>query len=118
MEGIVKDLQACVGVTFLLPNKPELTIEFVIDIGFAGSLTLPPDAALALGLSFQGRISAHLADGTIRDTPIYAATIEWQDGEIEVAVLAMGSRPLLGTSLLSNYRLEAEFHEGGIVLIY
>jgi len=48
----VKGLQAHVGVTLRLPNQSGLEIEFVVDTGFEGALTLPPTAVAALGLPF------------------------------------------------------------------
>ena len=50
ISGHVKGLQARVGVTLHLPDQSGLEIEFVVDTGFEGALTLPPTAVAALGL--------------------------------------------------------------------
>jgi predicted aspartyl protease len=57
-------VQAQVGIAFRLPPHPDVVIEFVIDTGFEGALTLPPDAVAALGLPYLIDIDANLADDT------------------------------------------------------
>src|SRR5436309_2742387 len=44
MQGLVTGLQPRIDVGFRLLNRPDLTIEFVVDTGFEGALTLPPGA--------------------------------------------------------------------------
>jgi predicted aspartyl protease len=43
--------------------------------------------------------------------------IEIECVERNVAVLAMGRRPLIGTALLEDYHLSIDFCEGGTVLV-
>ncbi|MEI6430817.1 MAG: clan AA aspartic protease [bacterium] len=115
--GVVRELQARVQVTFRLPGQPDFAIECVVDTGFAGALTLPPHAISMLGLPFFQEIDANLANDADVKTSVHIATIFWEGEEIEVAVLAMGRRPLLGTALLENKRLSADFTEEGEVSI-
>lgn len=44
INGIIKDGRANVNVIFRLLNKPDFSIEFVIDTGFTGDLCLPSAA--------------------------------------------------------------------------
>ena len=37
--------------------------------------------------------------------------------EREIAILAMGTRPLIGTALLEDYHLSIDFCNGGTVLV-
>ena len=46
---------------------------------------------------------------------MYRATIEWDGTAVDVAVLALGDRPLLGTALLDGYNLSVDFVTGGDV---
>jgi clan AA aspartic protease len=115
--GNVVGLQVQVGVIFRLPNRPDLEIEFVVDTGFAGALTLPPAAVAALGLPFREDISANLADDTYAIVAVHRATILWDGRDITVAVLAMGKRPLLGTALLDGFNLNADFADNGAVTL-
>lgn len=117
IEGTVRDLQARIPVIFRLAGRPSLIIECVVDTGFAGALTLSPDAIKALGLPFFQEIEANLANDVDVKTAVYIADILWDGYEVEVAVLAMGRRPLLGTALLGGKRLCVNFVESGEVTI-
>lgn len=52
MTGSVVDLHAVLPVTLRLPGRGDLAIDFVIDTGFTGFLTLPVAAIETLGLPF------------------------------------------------------------------
>lgn len=117
IQGSVRGLQASLPVVFRQPNQPDLSIEFVIDTGFAGELTLPPAAVAALRLPFIEMMTANLADDSVASVTVHAATIVWDGVEREAAVLAMGRRPLLGTALLDGFNLSADFADGGSVTI-
>ena len=116
-KGVVREMQARVDVVFRLPGRPDFAVECVVDTGFAGALTLSPDAIAALGLPFFQEIDANLANDADVKTAVHVATIVWEGREVDVAVLAMGRRPLLGTALLENKRLCADFAEDGTVTI-
>ena len=116
-RGVVLDLQARVNFVFRVPDRPDFALECVVDTGFAGALTLSPDAVAALGLPFFQEIDANLANDADVKTAVHVATIVWDGREMEVAVLAMGRCPLLGTALLENKRLYAAFTDGGKVTI-
>lgn len=117
IRGRVVGLQIRADVIFRLPNRPDMAIEFVIDTGFEGALTLPPAAIAALGLPLLTDIRAKLADRSRRKVNAHLATVLWDGVERNVAVLAMGDRPLLGTALLDGKRLCADFINGGDVRI-
>lgn len=116
-RGQVVGLQARVNVTFRLPNQPDMAIEFVVDTGFEGALTLPPAAVTALGLPFFQEMDASLANDTTVRVDVHVARIVWEGVEQDVLVLATGRRPLLGTALLHHKRLCADFEDGGPVVI-
>jgi clan AA aspartic protease len=116
-RGIVEDLQARMNILFRLPGRPDFSLECVVDTGFAGALTLPEDVIKALGLPFFQEIDANLANDMDVKADVYVGTIIWGGQEMEVAVLAMGRRPLLGTALLDGKRLCTDFVEQGEVTI-
>ena len=116
-EGLVRGYQACIEVTFRFIDKPAITIEFVVDTGFEGALTLPTAAIQALGLPFYQDITSNLANDVSVRTEVYTATILWDGAEVDVPVLAMGRRPLLGTLLLRQRNLNIDFVDGGIVRV-
>jgi clan AA aspartic protease len=113
IAGTVADLQGRVEIVFRLSDQPDRTVECVLDTGFQGQLALPPATAAALGLSVSGRVWANLADDSDVPVSVFSAIILWDDQEVSVTVMAMGSRPLLGTELLQGFNLSADFEEDG-----
>lgn len=75
-------------------------IEVILDTGFSGSLTLPPDIITALGLPFRSRGNAVLADGSTAQFDIYAATVSWDGVLRNVLIEAADTDPLVGMGLL------------------
>ena len=112
IQGKVVNMQPIVGVIFRLPGRPDLELEFVMDTGFAGFLTLPPAAIAALGFPLIDNAYVHLADDSRLGVDVYAATVVWNGQERIVPIQAMGRRPLLGMLLLKGYHLDADFEEG------
>jgi clan AA aspartic protease len=117
MRGSVRNRHVLVPVTFRLTGQPDLTIEFVLDTGFTGFLTLPVDAVTRMRLSFLNEIPADLADDSTVQVSVHAATIVWQGAERDVRVLALGRRPLLGAALLDGHDVGIRYAEGGPVTI-
>ena len=54
-----------------------------------------------------------MADDGHTSVPVFSAVILWDDQEIDITVMAMGSRPLVGTELLQGFNLSADFEEDG-----
>ncbi|WP_298919975.1 clan AA aspartic protease [uncultured Nostoc sp.] len=117
ISGIIKNRHATVNIIFRLPNKPDFTIEFVIDTGFTEFLSLPLAAVTLLGFPFVYDMYANLADNSNVILPVHQATIIWNGEERKVNVLATGRLPLLGTALLDEHELVIQFIEGGLVTI-
>ena len=117
MSGTVVNLHATLPVIFRLPGQGDLSVEFVVDTGFTGFLTLPLAAVTALGLTFAEKIYANLADDTEVEMLVYEAVILWNDTEETVRVLATGKRPLLGTALLRGNEFVAQFADNGLVTV-
>jgi clan AA aspartic protease len=117
MTGNVSGRHALVPVTLRIFGQPDLSIEFVLDTGFAGFLSLPPAAVARLALPFRYRVPAGLADGSQIMVSVHVATILWHGAEHRTEVIATGRQPLLGTSLLDGNDLSIRFDDGGPVTI-
>jgi clan AA aspartic protease len=117
IRGHVFGQQARVNLAFRAPGQPEFQIEYVVDTGFEGALTLSRGAVLALGLPYLTDLTANLADNTSIRTDVHVGTIVWDGAELEVAVLVLEGRPLIGTALLDGHHLEIDFFDGGAVRI-
>jgi clan AA aspartic protease len=117
IHGTVVGLQARMSLIILPREGSDVEIECVIDTGFEGFLTLPPSVIAALGLPYLININANLANNSSVETDVYLATVVWNGVERNIAALAMGRRPLIGTALLEDYHLSIDFCEGGTVLV-
>lgn len=118
IQGTVVDLQAQIDVTLRLPGRSDVVENgCVVDTGFEGFLTLPQLAIAELGLPYLAQINANLANNSRVITDVYLATVVWNGLERDIAVLAMGRRPLIETALLENYHLSIDFCDGGTVLV-
>jgi clan AA aspartic protease len=109
--GKIVDRKIIIPVTFLLSAEMIFSVEFVLDTGFNGYLTLPVNAVGAMNLPLFSTTATILADGSQSSIPTHIATIDWHGQELLAPVLAMGGKPLLGTGLLDRCRLVVEFTE-------
>lgn len=115
--GIVRSLHILFPITFRMRGLTDIVLEFIVDTGFTGAITLPPAAVSAMRLPFLYKILAQLADGSYVEVAIHSANILWNGVEVEIRVLSTGERPLLGTALLDGCELLAQFREEGMVTI-
>jgi clan AA aspartic protease len=92
-------------------------VEAVVDTGFNGDLTLPPDAVGRFQLRWLFRQHGVLADGGIEVFDVYEAIIEW-DGQLRtVDVDAIDSVPLIGMRAMEGYELRIQVQTAGAVSI-
>lgn len=117
ITGKVSNRHALLPVPLRLPDRPDLSIEFVVDTGFIGFLTLPPAAVATLGLPYQFDTSANLADNSEVQMAVHSVTIIWNGVQRVVGVLATGKRPLLGMALLEDHELVVQCVDSGLVTI-
>jgi clan AA aspartic protease len=113
--GKIVDRKIILPVKFLLSAGMTFSVEFILDTGFNGYLTLPVNAVGAMNLPLFSTTATILADGTQSSIPTHIATIDWHGQELLVPVLAMGGKPLLGTGLLDRCRLVVEFSQDGSI---
>src|SRR5882757_185424 len=77
----------------------EQAVEAVIDTGFNGYLTLPPDLVADLGLPFRRNGRAVLGDGSEVTFDIHEAVVLWDGRLRRIAVDVADTNPLLGMGL-------------------
>lgn len=92
-----------------------LEIDAVVDTGFNGELTLPRPQIEALGLPEAAVTEVTLADGRVRDVPMYEAEAEFAASTREIFVTEAPTTPLVGTGLLWGFSLYIEFQVDGTV---
>jgi clan AA aspartic protease len=109
--------EALVPLSLRGAQDEEHTIEALIDTGYNGFLTLPPDLIQRLSLPFLRSSRAILGDGSIIEFNLHEATVVWNDRLRRIPVDAADVSPLLGTGLLYGHRLSVDVIEHGNVLI-
>ncbi len=118
IKGVVNTfLEAVVALPVRGPDGREREVEAVIDTGYSGNLTLPPEMVAELGLPFVIRSRSALADGTVIAFNVHGATVIWNDRPRYIDVDAVGVAPLVGMSLLGMHSLNVEVVGGGQVVI-
>ena len=118
MIGIVSaDHEPTLQIGFQFGAGQEQPIEFILDTGFSGSLTLPAALISSLGLPFRSRGSAVIADGSEIEFDIFAATVIWDGVPRGVLVEAAETEPLLGMRLLYGFNINIQAIDGGRVTV-
>ena len=97
-------------------NNPH-TIQFILDTGFTGQLSLPNRFTNRLGFSIADWIDARPATGAFMRIPYAEATVVWQGTQRQAQVLQLDSEPLLGMDFLWNHRITIDAVPNGPVTI-
>jgi clan AA aspartic protease len=99
------------------PSGHEHRVEAVIDTGFNGWFSLPPELITSLDLPWRRRGRAVLADGSESVFDIYEAVVEWDGVPRRVVVDEASTAPLVGMALLDGYELNVEVRTAGRVTV-
>jgi clan AA aspartic protease len=118
ISGVVSaSREATVRLVLYTPDGRDLEVEFVIDTGFNGWLSLPSALVSQLDLPWRRRGRAELADGSGIVFDIYATKVVWNGKMREVSVDEIDSTPLIGMSLLDRHELTIQVWPTGNVSI-
>src|ERR1700719_4192898 len=100
ITGIVTaDREAVIRLVVHGPSGNGHEIEAVVDTGFDGWLSLPPDAISELQLPWRRRGLALLADGSESVFDIYEGSVRWHKQNRRIAIDAAETAPLIGMAL-------------------
>jgi clan AA aspartic protease len=91
------------------------TQDAIVDTGFNGWLSLPPELIAELNLKWKRRGRAILGDGSECIFNVYEAVVVWDDTLLTIPVDEADSEPLVGMSLMEGYQLTMQIFEGGRV---
>ncbi|TFI53656.1 clan AA aspartic protease [Mastigocladus laminosus UU774] len=89
----------------------------IVDTGFNGWLSLPPDLITTLGLTWKRRGRAILADGSDSIFDVYEAVVVWDTQILRIPIDEADSAPLVGMSLMAGYELTIQAVVGGAVVL-
>jgi clan AA aspartic protease len=98
-------------------DRDSIDVQVVIDTGFTGHLTLPPDTVHSLSLPERGFVEVELADGEMTSLSVYEAHVLWHGLTRRVPVYEAGGGPLIGMSLLRGSTLTVQVIPGGEITI-
>ncbi len=118
IRGKVNQHQQAVISIAVMDNEGSIqSLEAVLDTGFTGYLTLPPDFIRSLGLPSAGYRIFELANGEPFEFITYLATVSWHGRLCDALVLQSDSIPLIGMDLLRGSRVTLEVLDDGEVII-
>ncbi len=109
--------EARVRLSVKAPDGKLREVEAVLDTGFNGSLTLPPELVRDLGLPWRTHGRIILANGSEEQIDIHAANVVWEGVERRILVEATGKTPLLGMALLEGCEVRLKVVDEGFVRI-
>jgi clan AA aspartic protease len=111
------NLDAAVILSVIATDGTRHAVEFVIDTGYTGAITLPRDIIQFLGLRFVEKGWAVMANGSIEFVDRFETFLEWDGREVRAAVESVDTAPLLGVELLNGHELRVRFVQNGDVSI-
>ena len=114
MTGAVTSrLEAVLNVHVLGPDGRSETLPAVIDTGFSGFITLPPELIAQMGLTFAGPDRFVLADGNEALFRAFGVTVVWNGQPRRVLAHEANTDALIGMALLHGSRLTMDIVENG-----
>jgi clan AA aspartic protease len=116
ITGIVNaDFEPIIPLSICGSDGNVYTQEAIVDTGFNGWLSLPPDLIAELNLKWKRRGRAILGDGTECVFDVYEAVLVWDENMLTIPIDEADSEPLVGMSLMEGYQLTVQVFEGGLV---
>jgi clan AA aspartic protease len=116
INGIVNvDFEPIIPLSIYGSDGKVYTQEAIVDTGFNGWLSLPPDLIAELNLKWKRRGRAILGDGTECVFDVYEAVLAWDGNMMTIPIDEADSEPLVGMSLMEGYQLTVQVFEGGHV---
>jgi clan AA aspartic protease len=116
ITGIINaDFEPIISLSICGADGKIYTQDAIVDTGFNGWLSLPPDLIAQLNLRWKRRGRAILGDGSECIFNVYEAILIWDGETILIPIDEADSEPLVGMSLMEGYQLMMQISEGGCV---
>lgn len=103
-------------VTLQLPGlQGPLNIEFIVDTGFDGDLSLPSSLISQIDAAASEFRLIQAVGERARQAQAFELLLDWFDEEHITEVIILENAPLLGVGLMEGSLLQAEMQTGGEV---
>ena len=118
LEGFVdRGVDAIVVLSVFSPDGSAEEVTAIVDTGSNTALTLPLAIVEELDLAWIREDDFSLADDSPVRCDVHAAIVEWFGRRKRIEIVATGSDPLLGMSLMRGCRLTIDVTQDGLVRI-
>ncbi len=107
------DFEPIIPLSICDADRKVYTQDAIVDTGFNGWLSLPPDLIAQLNLKWKRRGRAILGDGNECVFNVYEAVVIWDGNLLTIPIDEADSEPLVGMSLMEGYQLMVQVFEGG-----
>jgi clan AA aspartic protease len=116
IAGIVnEEFEPIISISLYDSEGNIYTQDAIVDTGFNGWRSLPPDLISQLNLQWKRRGRAILGDGSECVFNVYEAVLVWDGNLLTIPIDEADSEPLVGISLMEGYQLMVQVFEGGRV---
>ena len=109
------DFEPIISLSIRRSDGEVFTQDAIVDTGFNGWLSLPPDLIAESNLRWKRRGRAILGDGSECVFNVYEVVVIWDDTLLTIPVDEADAEPLVGMSLMEGYELKMQVSEGGLV---
>jgi clan AA aspartic protease len=109
------DFEPIISLSIRRSDGEVFTQDAIVDTGFNGWLSLPPDLIAELNLRWKRRGRAILGDGSECVFNVYEIVVIWDGALLTIPVDEADSAPLVGMSLMEGYQLTIQVSEEGYV---
>lgn len=116
ITGVVNaEFEPIIPLSIRQSDGKVFTQDAIVDTGFNGWLSLPPDLIAEFKLRWKRRGRTILGDSSECVFNIYQAVVDWDGTLLTIPVDEDDSEPLVGMCLMEGYQLTMQVFEGGHV---